>query len=59
MEMVRKSRVNAFKEVFGKKPGQSLIEFAAEIKEAWTSDSAGWTALFASIGIMIEDVKTA
>jgi hypothetical protein len=56
--MVEKSRVNAFKDHFGKKVGQTLTEFAAEIKEAWQADPQGWINLFASVDVKVTDVKT-
>lgn len=53
--MKKMSRINAFKEFFGKKSDQTLTQFAAEIKEAWNADAAGWTKLFADVGIEISE----
>lgn len=55
MALIKKSRINAFKDQFGKKADQTLSDFAAEIKAAWTADPQGWTKLFADIGIEISE----
>ena len=47
------SFVKACNNFFGRKPGQSLAEFSAELKELTEADRAELIALFPSVGYTI------
>lgn len=51
--MQQKTLTKALMDQFGKKPGQSLQEFQAEIKTLTEKDRADFTAMFAGEGIEI------
>ena len=56
--MKKLSFVNACRETFGQKPGQTLSDFAKEIKAAREADPNFWTREFAKIGIELDAPST-
>lgn len=55
--MEKMSFVKACKTFFGFKDGQTLAEFAAELKCLTDQDRADLTALFPSVGIEVTEQK--
>lgn len=51
--MTQKTFVTALKDFFGYKPGQTAMEFVAEVKALSPDDRAYFKAEFAKIGIEI------
>lgn len=51
--MTKKTFVTAMKDHFGFKPGQTLSQFSAEIKELSDEDRAYFKAEFLKIGVEI------
>ena len=55
--MIEKTLTGCFASYFGKKPGQNMADFAAEMRKATDNpkDRAEWCALFASAGYKVLD----